>query len=103
MHAAEEAEALKKYAKGLRDLKLSNRTPEERAQDLDKLDRELTKSLEEQPQRAQKGYRTQRWMELALVLFSFTFGPGLLWAGKDGVRWPKLRRAEPGAAADGGA
>jgi hypothetical protein len=102
-HAAEEAEALKQYAKGLRELKRGNRTPEERAQDLDKLDRELTKSLEEQPQRDQKGYRMQRWMELLLVLFSFTFGPGLLWAGKDGVRWPKLRRAEPGAAADGGA
>ena len=94
-HAAEEAGALKQYAKGLRELKRGNRTPEERAQDLDKLDRELNKSLEEQPQRDQKGYRVQRWMELPLVLSSFTFGPGLLWAGKDGIRWPKLRRAAP--------
>lgn len=91
MHATEEAAALKKYAKGVRELKLGKRTPEERAKELDKLERELAQSLEEQPQRDQKAYRVQRWMELLLVLFSFTFGPGLLWAGKNGVRWPKLR------------
>ena len=99
-HAAEQVAAQKEYEKGLRELKRRNRTPEEQAQERDKLDRELAKTLEEQPQRDQERYRGERWMELPLVLFSFVLGPGLLWAGKAGVRWPKRRRAEPGAAPD---
>lgn len=94
-HAIEEAESLKKYAKGVRELKLSKRTPEEQAQELEKLERELATAMEKQAERVQKGYRMERSMELLLVLISFTFGPGLVWGGKDGVRWPRLRWVKP--------
>jgi hypothetical protein len=101
-HAAELAAAQKQHEKGLRELKRGNRTPEEQAREHERLDRELAQALEEQPQRDLERYRVERWMELPLVLFSFALGPGLLWAGKGGVRWPKLRQTEPGPAPDRG-
>lgn len=87
--AIEESKALQKYAKSVRDLKQNKQTEEEWAQELDRLERELKQSLNDQPQKVQKGYRVQRWMELLLVLISFTFGPGFIRAGKNGIRWPK--------------
>ncbi len=69
-HHAEEAKALMEHAQGLKERKRGNRTAEERAQDLDKPDREWAKSLDEQLQRDRNGYRMQRWMEPPLVLFS---------------------------------
>src|SRR5205814_732397 len=81
-----------------RGLKRGDRTPEEQARERARRDRELAQALEERPQPDQERYRAERWMALPLVLFSFALGPGLLWAGKDGVRWPKQRTAEPGAA-----
>ena len=100
--AAEQVSAQKQHEKGLRELKRGGRTPEEQTRERERLDRELARTLEEQPRRVQEGYRAERWMELPLVMFSFALGPGLLWAGKGGVRWPKLQQAEPGAAAGRG-
>jgi hypothetical protein len=101
-HAAETVAALKEYEGGQRDLKRGNRTPEEQAQERERLDHELAQALEEQPQRDRERYRVERWMELPLVLVCFALGPGFLWAGKRGVRWPTLRWAKPAAAPDRG-
>ena len=94
--AAEQVAAQKQHEKGLRELKRGGRTPEEQVRERARLDRELAKTQEEQPQRDHEGYRVERWMELPLVLFSFALGPGLLWAGKGGARWHKLKQAAPG-------
>jgi hypothetical protein len=98
--AAEQVAAQKQHERALRELKRADQTPEDQARERDRLDRELAQAREEQPQRDRERYRVERWMELPLVLFSFALGPGLLWAGKSGVRWPRRRPAEPGAAAD---
>ena len=101
--AAEQVAAQKQHEKGLQDLKRGSRKPEELARERERLARELAQAIEEQPQREKQRYRVERWMELPLMLFSFALGPGLFWGGKRGIRWPKLRHAEPDAAADGGA
>lgn len=96
----EQVAARKQHEKGLRELKRAGRTPEEQKRDRKGLDRELARMLEGQPERDRERYRVERWMELPLVLFSFALGPGLLWAGKGGIRWPKLGQAVPGTAPD---
>ena len=90
--ATEQVAAQKLHDKGLRELKRRSRTPDEQTREREKLDSELAKAQEEQPQREHEMYRVERWMELALVLLSFTLGPGLFWAGKVGEHWPKLKQ-----------
>ena len=90
-HAADERAAQKRHEVGVRELKRERQTPEDQTLEREKLDRQLAKTLEEQPQRDKEMYRVERWMELPLIVFAFAFGPGSLWSGKRGVRWPKLK------------
>ena len=90
-HAADERAAQKRHEEGVRELKRARQTPEDQARERERLDRELAKSLEQQPQRDKEMYRVERWMELPLIVFAFAFGPGFLWVGKSGVRWPKFK------------
>jgi hypothetical protein len=93
---AEETAALKQHQKGLRELSRSRGSPEEQARERDRLDRELARTLDEQPERDREGYRVQRWAELLFLLLAVVLGPGLLLAGMRGIRWPKCREEKPG-------
>lgn len=90
-HAAEERAAQKRHEQGVRDLKRERQPPEDQTRQREMLDRELATSIAAQPERDKAMYQVERWMELPLIVLVFTLGPGLLWAGKNGVRWPKLK------------
>lgn len=93
--AAKQAQLLKEQNRALRELNRTVPDLRQRADRVAELQKVLEARLAEQAELDRRGYRTERWMELFVVAFTFTTGPGLAASGRSVLWVQKSKQAEP--------